>query len=34
MDDTLVIIPNIGVDAGLQANKDEMGLVVEWLYSC
>ena len=33
MDETLVIIPNVGVDANLQANKDEMGLVVNWFYS-
>ena len=33
MDETLVIIPNVGVDANLQANTDEMGLVVNWLYS-
>ena len=32
MDETLVIIPNIGVDAGLQANSDEMGLTVNWQY--
>ena len=31
MDKTLVIIPNVGVDTGLQAGKDEMGLVVEWV---
>ena len=31
MDETLVIIPNMAVDAGLQAGKDEMGLVVEWI---
>jgi tRNA(Ile)-lysidine synthase len=31
MDETLVIIPNVGVDAGLQANGDEMGLVVSWV---
>jgi tRNA(Ile)-lysidine synthase len=31
MDETLVIIPNVGVDAGLQANGDEKGLIVEWL---
>ena len=30
LDKTLVIIPNIGVDASLQANKDEMGLKVSW----
>ncbi len=33
MDETLVIIPNVGVDANLQANTDEIGLVVNWLYS-
>jgi tRNA(Ile)-lysidine synthase len=33
MDETLVIIPNVGVDAGFQTNSDEMGLVVEWLKS-
>ena len=31
MDDTLVVIPNIGVDANLQASCDEMGLVVNWI---
>jgi tRNA(Ile)-lysidine synthase len=31
MDETLVIIPNVGVDAGFQAGKDEMGLMVEWV---
>ncbi len=30
MDETLVIIPNIGVDASLQASEDEMGLKVSW----
>ena len=30
MDETLVIIPDIGVDASMQANKDEMGLLVSW----
>ena len=33
IDKTLVIIPNVGVDAGLQASHDEMGLVVNWYYS-
>jgi tRNA(Ile)-lysidine synthase len=33
MDETLVIIPNVAVDAGLQANSDEMGLWVEWFKS-
>ena len=33
MDETLVIIPNVGVDAGLQAGSDEMGLQVEWVFS-
>lgn len=28
--DTLAIIPNIGVDAHLQAQADEMGLLVSW----
>ena len=32
MDETLVIIPNMSVDAGLRAGKDELGLLVEWLY--
>ena len=32
MDETLVIIPNVAVDAGLQANSDEMGLTVSWQY--
>lgn len=32
MDETLVIIPNVAVDAGLQANSDEMGLTVNWQY--
>ena len=31
MDETLVIIPNVNVDAGLQASSDEMGLVVNWI---
>ncbi|MBC7756156.1 MAG: tRNA lysidine(34) synthetase TilS [Bdellovibrio sp.] len=31
MNDTLVVIPNIGVDASLQAGNDEMGLVVNWI---
>lgn len=31
MDETLVIIPNVGVDAGLQAGVDEIGLVVNWV---
>ena len=31
MDDTLVVIPNIGVDANFQASCDEMGLVVNWI---
>lgn len=30
MDESLVIIPNIGVDAGLKAAENEMGLVLEW----
>jgi tRNA(Ile)-lysidine synthase len=30
MDETLVIIPNVGVDAGLQAGNDEIGIIVEW----
>ena len=33
IDETLVIIPNVGVDAHLQASNDEMGLVVNWYYS-
>jgi tRNA(Ile)-lysidine synthase len=33
MDETLVIIPNVGVDAGLQAGNDEMGLTVNWITS-
>ena len=32
MDETLVIIPNVAVDAGLQAGVGEMGLVVTWLF--
>lgn len=32
-DETLVIIPNVGVDANLRASDDEMGLVVNWFYS-
>ncbi len=32
MDETLVIIPNVGVDASLQANSDEVGLYVTWLH--
>ena len=31
MDETLVIIPNVGVDAGLQAADEELGLMVYWL---
>ena len=31
MDETLVIIPNMGVAAGLQASSDELGLVVNWI---
>ena len=30
MDETLVIIPNVGVDTNLQASNDEMGLMVNW----
>jgi tRNA(Ile)-lysidine synthase len=30
MDETLVMIPNVGVDVGFKANVDEMGLVVNW----
>ena len=30
MDETLVIIPNVGVDAGLQASSDEIGLLASW----
>lgn len=30
LDDTLAIIPNIGVDAHLKAAVDEMGLLVNW----
>ena len=33
MDETLVIIPSVGVDANLQASNDEIGLVVNWFYS-
>ena len=33
INETLVIIPNVGVDAGLQASSDEMGLVVNWFCS-
>ena len=33
MDETLAIIPNVGVDAGLQANGGEMGLTVKWVNS-
>ena len=33
MDETLVIIPNVSVDAGLRAGSDEMGLQVNW-FSC
>lgn len=32
MDETLVIIPSVGVDANLQASSDEMGLFVTWLF--
>ena len=31
MGDILVVIPNVGVDANLQASIDEMGLVVNWI---
>jgi tRNA(Ile)-lysidine synthase len=30
MDETLVMIPNIGVDASFAANSDELGLLVKW----
>jgi tRNA(Ile)-lysidine synthase len=30
MDETLVIIPNIGVDASFAADSDELGLLVKW----
>ncbi|MES2637528.1 MAG: tRNA lysidine(34) synthetase TilS, partial [Pseudomonadota bacterium] len=30
LNDVLVIIPNIGVDANFKADSDEMGLVVTW----
>jgi tRNA(Ile)-lysidine synthase len=30
MDETLVIIPNVGVDAEMQAQSHEMGLSVNW----
>jgi hypothetical protein len=30
MDETLVIIPNVGIDAGFKAEKHEMGLSVSW----
>jgi tRNA(Ile)-lysidine synthase len=33
MDETLVIIPNIGVDAGLRADGNEMGLQVTWQHN-
>ena len=32
IDETLVIIPNVAVNAGFQANSDEMGLTVSWQY--
>jgi tRNA(Ile)-lysidine synthase len=31
MDETLVIIPSVGVDAGLQVADEELGLMVYWL---
>jgi tRNA(Ile)-lysidine synthase len=31
MDETLVIIPNVAVDASLQTGNDEVGLVVSWV---
>jgi tRNA(Ile)-lysidine synthase len=31
MHETLVIIPNVAVDAGLQADSDELGLLVTWV---
>jgi tRNA(Ile)-lysidine synthase len=31
MHESLVLIPNVAVDAGLQASSDEMGLVVSWV---
>lgn len=30
MDETLVLIPNVGVDISFKANPDEMGLLVHW----
>lgn len=30
MDETLVVIPNVGVDANMQAASHEMGLAVKW----
>ena len=33
MDEILVLIPNVGVDASLQASSGEIGLVVNWLCS-
>ena len=33
LDDVLATIPNVVVDAGLQAGSDEMGLAVSWLNS-
>ena len=33
LDDVLATIPNVAVDAGLQAGSDEMGLAVSWLNS-
>ena len=32
MDETLAIIPNVGVDANLKAARHEMGLLVSWRY--
>ena len=32
MNETLAIIPNVGVDAGFQVSIDEMGLLVDWVF--
>jgi len=30
LDDTLAVVPNVGVNCQMQANKDEQGLVIAW----
>jgi tRNA(Ile)-lysidine synthase len=33
MDETLVCIPNVGVDANMAAQANEMGVVIRWEYT-